>query len=382
MRFFFYYPTWNKPSGGNKQLRLMASLLSELGVETYLVRDNRFFAPGAGFDDSVFYNAPVALAPFTFEEAGNHLQRDDILILPEVLLETTLPYCQPWKCRIALNNQNGYYGLRYGAPRRLCASRLEFAIANAPYVAALCHDFLGISPERVFDIPYWVARPPFEVVPEGQPRTLGICYMPRKLPDEGRRVRESVLATHPEVPWVEIDNMPEEEVARRMRQHSLFFAAQYLEGFGLPALEAMACGSVVAGFAGTGAFAHPYATPQNGLWAPDCNVPAAVIAVREAIEVVRQGGERYQKYHAAGRRTAERFTKEAVLESLRDFLKVIESRNYESRHPPVVRLGLRGTLYAYRMLYNYDRLGWPGHLVSWLSKVTKPVRTVFGRRTA
>jgi hypothetical protein len=34
MRFFFY-PTWNKPSGGNKQLRLMASLLMELGVENY-----------------------------------------------------------------------------------------------------------------------------------------------------------------------------------------------------------------------------------------------------------------------------------------------------------------------------------------------------------
>jgi glycosyltransferase involved in cell wall biosynthesis len=380
MRWFYYYPTWNKPSGGNKQLRLMAILLAELGVETYLLRDQKFFAPGGGFDDNVFYHAAVPLAPFTFEEAGNHLKAEDVLILPEVLLDTTLPRCQSWPCRIALNNQNGYFGLRYGAPRQLCASRLEFAIANAPYVAALCRDFHGFAPERVFDIPYWVARPPFAVAQDEQPRTLGICYMPRKLPDEGKLIREQVQATHQDVPWVEIDHVPEDEVARRIRKHSLFFAAQDLEGFGLPALEAMACGSLVAGFAGTGAFAHPYATPENGLWAPDRNIPAAVRATREAIAVVRQGGERYQKYLAAGRKTAERFTREAVLESLRDFVKVVESRAYQSRRSPAPRLGWRGKLYAYRMLYNYDKLGWPGRVVSWLSDSTKPVRAMLARR--
>ena len=50
MAWYFYYPTWNKPSGGNKQLRLMAILLSQLGAEVFLLRDSKFFAPGGGFE--------------------------------------------------------------------------------------------------------------------------------------------------------------------------------------------------------------------------------------------------------------------------------------------------------------------------------------------
>src|SRR5439155_243529 len=76
----------------------------------------------------------------------------------------------------------------------------------------------------------------------------------------------------PQVPWVEIDNVPEAEVARRFRQHAIFFATQDQEGCPMPALEAMTCNCVVTGYAGTQAFPHPYATPANGLWAPDRSV--------------------------------------------------------------------------------------------------------------
>src|SRR5207249_3460840 len=149
MRFLYYYPTWNKPTGGNKQLRLMAALLTELGIENLLLRDRKFFGPDGGFDDNVFYDAPLPLAPFPFEDAGPHLRADDVVILPEVLLETSLPLCRGWRCRLALNNQNGFYGLRYAPSRRLCGKSIEFAIANAPYVAGLCRDFHGIPPERI-----------------------------------------------------------------------------------------------------------------------------------------------------------------------------------------------------------------------------------------
>jgi hypothetical protein len=379
MRWFYYYPTWTKPSGGNKQLRLMAGLLTELGVENFLLRDRKFFGPDGGFDDNVFYNASVPLAPFPFEDAGARLHSDDVLILPEVLLETSLAICQGWKCRIALNNQNGFYGLRYAPSRCLCAASIEFAIANAPYVAGLCRDFHGIRPERIFEIPYWVARGPFALADSEGPRRLAVCYMPRKLADEGQRVRELVSQTYPEVPWVEIDGLSEDEVARRLRGNQIFFSAQYLEGFGLPALEAMACGSLVAGFAGTDQFAHPYVAPDNGLWAPDGDVRAAATAVCTAIDVVREGEARHQQYLAAGRRTAQRFTREPVLQALREMIDVVGDRNYRSRTDGAKGLGWRSTLFAYRLLYNYDRLGWAGRFVSGLSRSIKPLRTALSR---
>ena len=374
MRFFFYYPTWNQPSGGNKQLRLMASLFIELGVESYLIRDRRFFVPNGGFDDNFFYGVEIPLAPYKFEEAGVHLGSDDVLILPEVLLKTTLPFCRDWKCRRVLNNQNGFFGLRYAPSSRLCRSAIEFAIANAPYVASLCREFHGIKGERIFEIPCWVTRRPFDLVESGTTRQLAVCYMPRKLPDEGRQVRELVRQTHPDVPWVEIDGLPEAEVAKRFRENLIFFAAQDLEGFGLPALEAMACGCLVTGFAGTAGFAHPYATPHNGLWAPDRNVEAAAAVVRQAIDVIRRGEDRHRQFLAAGRQTAERFTKEPVLKSLRDLLEVVRTKNYSARKNLVRPFSCGEKLYAYRMLYNYDRLGWAGQLVSGLSRVTRPIR--------
>lgn len=374
MRFFYYYPTWNKPSGGNKQLRLMAKLLGHLGVESFLLRDQQFFGPSGSIDDNQFYGVDVALAPFSFEEAGAHLSGDDVLLLPEVLLESSLATCQGWKCRVALNNQNGFYALRYAPRGAAVGRRLEFALANAPYVASICREFLGVPSQRIFHIPHWVVRPPFELGQGESFRQLAVCYMPRKLPDEVRKVRALVESTHPEVPWVEIDGLPEPEVARRYRENSIFFAAQDLEGCPLTALEAMACGCLVAGYGGTGQFAHPYATADNGLWVPDRDVQGAACAIRSAIDLVRGGGDRWRRYLEMGRRTAARFGEDQVCEALAGMVSVVGKRAYDARRHEIPKFNWRSGLYAYRLLYDYDRLGWPGGLVSRLSRATKPLR--------
>src|SRR5438067_1673506 len=112
MRFFFYCPTTEKPSGGQKQLRLMALMLAELGAETFLLRDQRYFAKGSGFDNKMFPSVPVPPAPFAFEDADPHLQTDDVVIFPEGIAGIPALW-RSWKCRIALNNQNGFFALRY-----------------------------------------------------------------------------------------------------------------------------------------------------------------------------------------------------------------------------------------------------------------------------
>jgi hypothetical protein len=378
MRVFFYYPTWNKPSGGNKQLRLMATLLSQLGVETFLVRDRKFFAPGAGFDDDVFYNVPVPLAPFVFEEAGEHLGCDDVLILPEVLLESSLPVCSSWRCRIALNNQNGFSALRYRPAGRRWADRLEFSIANAPYVASICRKFLGIPAQRIFQVPHWVVRPPFSLIESDGLKELAICYMPRKLPEEVRRVRDLVQSSHPDVPWVEIDGLNAEQVAQKLRENAIFFAAHDEEGCPLPGLEAMACGCLVAGFTGTAGFPHPYANGSNGFWSADRNVPAAADALRRVIDLVRSNGAAYCDHLAAGRQTVQRFAEEPVRKMLCELVEVVRNRSYSSRRQTIPGLGWRGNLDAYRLLYDSDQLGWPGRLLGTISQATKPIRTTLG----
>lgn len=372
MRVFYYYPTNDRPAGGNKQLRLQATLLRDLGAETALLRDEHYFTRADSFDDDALYGAPVPTAAFPFERAGEHLSADDVLILPEVVLSDTLARCAPWPCRIGINNQNGFYGIRYGPPRR-AARRIEFAVANAPFVADLCARFYALPRARVFLVPYWMDRPPFTPPPADLPRELAVGFMPRKLPDVNAKVREAVTRAHPDVPWVEIDGLPEAGVAERFKRLAVFFAAQDLEGFGMPGMEAMACGCLVAGFPGTGPFPHPYATPANGLWAPDRDAPAAARAVCRAVELVKANGPELAAYHAAGRATLARFTRDTCRDALAEVVGAVASRRYERPGPAPV-LGWRHEPAVLRLLYNADKLGWPGRAIDRAARLVKPLR--------
>jgi hypothetical protein len=379
MRFFYYYPTYDRPSGGNKQLRLQATLLRDLGVETFLLRDAAYFARAEPFDDDTFYRVPVPVAPVPFEHAGEFLQPDDVLLLPEVLLRDSLAACAGWKCRVAVNNQNGFFALRHGPARALARKRIEFVFANAPYVAALSHRFYGVDRSRIFLVPHWIVRPPFEIAPPASDSALSVSYMPRKLPELVRRVKEAVERSHPGVPWVEIDGVPEADVARRLRASKVFFVAQDLEGCPLTALEAMTCGAVVAGFPGTANFPHPYATRANGFWVRDRDADAAAVAVSKAIELARAGGEPYRKMLEAGRATALRFSRDAVLEALREVVDVVSRRAYATRTGPRAALGARGWLQALRLLYDADRLGAAGRVAG---KLVGAAKRLTGQRAA
>jgi glycosyltransferase involved in cell wall biosynthesis len=230
----------------------------------------------------------------------------------------------------------------------------------------------------VFEIPYWVARAPFGVAGVGETRELAVCYMPRKLPEQVSSIKALVAATHGEVPWVQIDNLPEGEVAQRFRANSVFLSTQYLEGFGLPALEAMACGCLVAGYKGTAGFAHPYASTANGVWAPDEDTRAAAAAVTRAIEIVREAGPTYRAYLEAGRETAKRFTRETALPAVAAMVEAVRTKRYDAPEGTARGLGWRESMFVYKLLYDYDRLGWSGRVLSSVSRATKPLRRVLG----
>ena len=250
MRWFYYYPTFTKPSGGNKQIRLLASLLPDLGVEALLLRDRKFFEEPSRYEDNSFSKVPVPHASFPFEEGGQNLRPDDVVILPEVVLGKSLDVCGSWQCRLALYNQNGFYGLSLRGPiPRFVAAGLSFSHLHRPLHFGPVQNLSWHSPGEDFSYPrLGRASPSFTARRVTRRKTLAVCYMPRKMPDQVKCVWELVQRSHPDVPWVEIDGLPEAEVAVRYRENKIFFAAQDLEGCPLTALEAMACGCLVAGF--------------------------------------------------------------------------------------------------------------------------------------
>lgn len=82
-----------------------------------------------------------------------------------------------------------------------------------------------------------------------------IAFMPRKLPSTIVQVLQILKSRGKLQGWelCPIDGVGEDEVARRLRDSAIFMSTCHDEGFGLPPLEAGACGCVVVGFCGQAA---------------------------------------------------------------------------------------------------------------------------------
>ena len=182
MRWFFVYRGRATPSGGHKQIRLMVYLLRELGMDARLLLD------GPTYDDAL-YDVAVPKAPFDFHSARQHLSRNDILVLPESRLREYLELTRFWTCRKAVNNQNAFYALKNRPRPAKRLADVEFAIANTRFIASLSEKLFHLESTRIFHVPCWITRGPFEPAIDFSRRELAICYMPRKLPNHALQVR-------------------------------------------------------------------------------------------------------------------------------------------------------------------------------------------------
>lgn len=92
-----------------------------------------------------------------------------------------------------------------------------------------------------------------------------------------------------------LGRLPVEELARLYNEHELLVSPSLYEGFGLPAAEAMACGTPVVATT-AGAFPEVIADGETGMLVP----PADARALADAIEGLLADGERRRAMGAAG----------------------------------------------------------------------------------
>lgn len=345
MRIFIYYPARNTAGGGHKQLRILARDCGRLGYPCYLLKEN------LSLDDSRFYGVDPEPAPFAFSDAGPHLGAEDVVFLPEYRLDEILPVTRSWPCRKAVYAQGGFLALLHRPQGGYARNGVTLMLGVSPYIVALAPRFLGLAHQRAFLVPCAVYRGPFaDPAPPFAEKAVAICFMPRKLPDHIRRVRELVSVRYPLVPWVEIDGVGEAEVARRLTANAIFLSTQNNEGCPLPALEAMSRGCIVAGYRGTGLFPHPYASADNGLWARDRSPADAGRQVEQAIVMAQTPGPRLARLLEAASATARRYSEAEALRALHAALASALGGAASTARAPEHRLGLLGTLQALRTL--------------------------------
>lgn len=236
---YFATPAYATASGGIRQIYRVVDALNAGGVPAAVVHARRGFrCTWFPNDTEVRWSTSLTLS------------ESDLVVLPESWAHR-IPHVVPGIGK-AVFNQN-----HFGTFHRMPAGGADVyrhedmrgaAVVSEESESFLRYAFPGARIERVRcgidGALYWPA-------PE---KTRTIAYMPRKRPLEAEAVLALLRLRGALDGWevTALEGLDEARVASALRRSRVFLSFGRQEGFGLPALEAMAAGCVVIGFDGFG----------------------------------------------------------------------------------------------------------------------------------
>jgi glycosyltransferase involved in cell wall biosynthesis len=271
-RLVFFCPSSLSPSGGIKQIYRHVKILQELGLNVILVLDtdsdlNRSWLKN-DFDFKPYFRPNFFLEIYKNKNLKKkflrlllikirmiinsflnkkstfwHPENNDILIIPEIWVrdfENVFPNND-----IIIFNQNCFYTVNNFANLKNLKGVVTVSNYSYNYLKLiynreiLMRITLGINTE-VFSF-------------EGKKKKI-ISYMSRKRPKDVEQLLflSAIYQDFENWEFVNINNVPEIEVAEILKKSIIFLSTSDVEGFGLPPAEAMSCGCIVIGYDGVG----------------------------------------------------------------------------------------------------------------------------------
>ena len=272
---WFICPDYQQPSGGVRKLYRCVDILNGVGLDAAIVHSR------SGFRCSWFDNETRVVSA-----RDAWLGSGDVLVIPEIYGHSICDL--PTGVRQVIFNQNVYNTID---------QIIESPIHALPYtnnpdlafVLAVSQDNAEVLKSTFPGIPVQRLRlgidPALYYQPSGR-KLRRIAYMPRKRRADARDVIQHLKDARALEGWdvVAIDGESESETARLLRGSKLFLSFSKREGFGLPPLEALACGCIVVGYHGSGGreyFHPPFATVVE-----DGNVAAFATAIQAVLRSI------------------------------------------------------------------------------------------------
>lgn len=300
-KFWFRKP---KPVGGIKVMYQHCMLLQELGYDAWPLRMGRY--------EGNFFGYPLQCK--TIQEVGFGLRANDVVLCPEITPYLGLQFGAAKKVMFAQNwthmygmlkkqdSDLGYTALGFDSVM-VCGSYLQSRLDRDPA-------------ERVHLVSNFIDHEKFR--PDTGRRIPGrILALPRKNPDDLTAIMHALHDRRPDFRLV--DGVSQAQMIDEFQQADIFLATGYPEGFGLPPLEAMACGAAVAGFTGGGA--NEFMQHQvSAMVAADGDVQSAADHIINLLdnptlkETLRQNGLK----------TAQRYDRKQTQQQLASFFQSME----------------------------------------------------------
>lgn len=231
-RILFLCPDVPHATGGVTKIYEFASALNNQGHNVAIVHNDPKYRP-CWFDSDVHVVGRKNTIVF----------QNDLLVIPE-FMSTLLPKLKG--CAKVILNQGSFAPGAVWFQDDQCCSIVTTSQYIYRYVR-FCH-----PNSRSFLIQLGYDRELFN--PINSIRKRQIAFMPRRRGEDSKRIIQALERRGVLNSWslVRIDGLPTYEVARVLRESMMFLSFSQREGFGLPPLEAMACGCLVVGFHGHG----------------------------------------------------------------------------------------------------------------------------------
>ena len=290
---YYLTPDEVAPRGGVKMLYRHVELLGELGRPAVVLHSR------PGFRATWFDHAtPTASAPEV------RLSPDDVLVVPEFYAVgfADLP-AQPRK---VVFNQGAYHTFDHIPFTATGPGHPYTGIPNLVAMLTVSRDSADLLRYTFPGIPVHQARAVLDAgvfFPDPVPATQRqLAFVPRRRVAEREQLLHILRSRGVLDGWrlVPIEGYTEGQTADIMRASPIFLSFSEREGFGLPPVEAMACGSFVVGFTGLGGreyFDPSYSTPVT-----ESDLLAFARAVEDA---VRRFDADPGELAAAGRRASD-----------------------------------------------------------------------------
>lgn len=278
MNIFYYCPTIIHPCGGVKQIYRHVDVLNNNGYNAAVVHSRKGFRV-KWFDNKtrIVYSRRLAMELRCLDMykrfpqfvkrililisiIWDHIEHnykianyDDnlVVVLPESFLflsSELLPgvkkviFCQNHNYLLNLMDSNSFQQIE-------TSKHVVGFISISEYITSFLKKLF--SDKLICVVPNGIDTMIFNNTNE---KESVIAYMPRKLRDESKIIVDILKKRDKLQKWkiIPIDNMSQTEVCEVLKKTKLFLSFNYLDGFGLPPVEALACGALVAGYTGQG----------------------------------------------------------------------------------------------------------------------------------
>ena len=315
-RAWFICPDFNRPSGGIRKLYRSVDILNDAGLQAAIVHRR------PGFRCTWFENQTRVIC-----SSQAVVSQRDVIVVPEVYGRSIC--CLPKGVRLIIFNQGAYLMLNSlvsepssVAPYIANPDLTAVLVVSADSAAVVEYAFPGVHVRCIRN-----SIDPTIYHPPSVPKNRRIAYMPRRRAEDADQVLQLLKLRGVFNGWelIAIEHRTEREVADLLRTAQIFLSFSEREGFGLPPLEALACGCLVVGYHGFGGrefFRPPFATAVE-----DGDVVAFARAVEDMIHLIDKAPTQMAAAGATGARFVfDRYSRDAERTDLLDvFVALLKS---------------------------------------------------------